>query len=304
MQSLCFLAIPQFHVLTSLFCFVYSILSVENQSEELASQFLSGLQLLVCVIVLGLVFVRPKHKVKKLYILCFVCLFVAISLYLMVENFRRENCLVLFIFEFLSIGMIFSLVVLPNKLIGIALQVQVYLIAICLDLMSFYVYYYMDQFNLNRSISILGSSVIEMITLILCIVCQLNPQKRLADEVHLIIGFYIFCELFVSCTFVAECVNQGVNIFLLGLTILKMSNILLDFILYSFVKLNYPENQIKPGRVDIENPPQKSELRSVATRETLSEDQNSLKQNTQEPIRIERKACPSIQWIQDLLKIY
>ncbi|CAK69254.1 unnamed protein product (macronuclear) [Paramecium tetraurelia] len=304
MQSLCFLAIPQFHVFTTLFCFVYYILSVENQSEELASYFLSGLQLLVGLIVLGLVFARPKHKVRKIYILCFVCLFVAIQVYLLVENFRRENCLVLFILEFFSIEMIFSLVILPNKLIGIVLQVQVYLIAICLDLMSFYIYYYMDKFNLNRSISILGSSVIEMITLILCIVCQLNPQKRLADEVHLIIGFYIFCELFVCCTFVAECVSQGVNAFLIGLTILKISNIFLDFILYPFVKLNYPENQIKPGRVDIENPPQKSELRSVATRETLSDDQNSLKKDAEEPVRIERKACPSIQWIQDLLKIY
>ncbi|CAD8185899.1 unnamed protein product [Paramecium pentaurelia] len=304
MQSMCFFAIPQFHVLTSLFCLIYFAIQLENYSDELPSQLLLIIQFLICLIILGLTFVRPQRKIKKPYIICLVFLFVGISLYLIIVNIRRVDCLVLIIFEFLSIGMISSLVLFSNKQIGIAIQIQVYIIAICLDLMSFYLYYYMDKFNLNRSISILGSSVMEIITLILCIICQLNPQKRFANEVHLVIGFYIFCELFVSCTFVAECVNQGINIYLFGLTILKISNIFLDLILYSFVKLNYPENQIKPGRVDIENPPQNTYIKSVATRETFSEDQNALKKSVQEPIHLVRQACPSIQWIQHLLKIY
>lgn len=107
----------------------------------------------------------------------------------------------------------------------------------------------------------------------------------MADEVHLIVGFYTFCELFVSCTFVAECANvnlfnksnqQEVNIYLIGFTILKISNIFLDLILYSFIKLNYPENKTKPGGVDIEDPPQKQDLKNIATRETISEYSSAL----------------------------
>ncbi|CAD8128002.1 unnamed protein product [Paramecium sonneborni] len=303
MQSMCVFAIPQFHFLTSLFSLIYLVLQIENSSEQWLSIIFAVLQFITCLVILGLSYTRPKHKMKKTYIICLVCLFLGISLYLLIVNFQKD-CLVLIILQMLSVGMISSLLILPNKLIGIVIQIQIYVVAVGLDLMSLYLYYFMSKFNLNRAISVVGSGGMEIITLVLCIICQRNPQNRLADEVHLIIGFYIFCELFVSCTFIAECIDQNMNIYLIGLTILKISNMFLDLILYSFVKLNYPENQIKPGRVDIENPPQKMDLRSVATRETLSEYSTIQQKNAQESNGVVRKACPSIQWIQYLLKIY
>ncbi|CAD8070434.1 unnamed protein product [Paramecium primaurelia] len=303
MQSMCCIAIPQFHVLTNLVAMVYFFLQMENQSEQWLTITLGILQFLLSLIILGLTFIKPRHSIKKSYIICLVCLFIGILLYLNIVNFRQD-CLILMILQYLSLGMICSLLMIPNKMIGLVIQIQIYIIAVGLDLMSFYLYYIMGKFNFNRAISVVGSGGMQVIALILFIICQINPQKRLANEVHLIVGFYFFCELFVSCTFVAECANQELNIYLIGITILKISNIFLDLILYSFVKLNYPENQIKLGRVDIENPPQKQDLRSIATRETLSEQSSVLQKSVQEPIGQVRQACPSIQWIQYLLKIY
>ncbi|CAD8193855.1 unnamed protein product [Paramecium octaurelia] len=303
MQSMCVLAIPQFHVLTSLVGLINFILQMENYSEQQLPLTFGILQFLISMIILGLAFARPRYAINKAYIICLIFLFLGISLYLNIANFRKDS-LILMILQYLSIGMICSLMILPNKMIGLVIQIQIYIVAVVLDLMSFYLYYILGNFNFNRAISIVGSGGMEAITLILCIVCQVYPQKRLADEAHLIVGFYIFCELFVSCTFVAECANQEANIALIGFTILKISNIFLDLILYSFLKLNYPENQTRSARVDIENPPQKLDLRSVATRETLSEYSNALQKSVQEPIPHTRKACPSVQWIQYLLNIY
>lgn len=64
-----------------------------------------------------------------------------------------------------------------------------------------------NEFQLNRAIAIVGSGGVGLITLLLCLLCQLKPQRSLTEELHIIVGFYVFCELFICCMIIVECVN-------------------------------------------------------------------------------------------------
>ena len=63
------------------------------------------------------------------------------------------------------------------------------------------------MFSLGRAIAILGSTAFGLITLGLCMLCQLKPGHSFTEDLHIIVGFYLFCEIFTCCMFVTEASN-------------------------------------------------------------------------------------------------
>ncbi|CAK65557.1 unnamed protein product (macronuclear) [Paramecium tetraurelia] len=161
-----------------------------------------------------------------------------------------------------------------------------------------------DQFSLSRAIAIFGSGGFGLLTLFLILLCHFNPKGKVQNELHIIIGFYLFCGLFTCCSITAELVNGVQSIYLVDLVVLKISNVFLDVLIYPFVK--FGEVKLENKMEHFQNCNERQvESGGIQTKESQSELDSALKIRG-EKRNVARKEEEPVtnRWIRCLLEIY
>ncbi|CAD8108616.1 unnamed protein product [Paramecium primaurelia] len=309
MQTICHYALPQFYISTNIISQVYLITRISSLSQEWSIIVLDIIQFLISLTLMVMIFIRHRFQMRKPHLFGLACSFSALSILLTVQKFDHYY-LILIILQQLSSCLLMSLLVLNKNKIGVGIVIQIYLIGFLIDFLSLYIWIFENQFSLSRAIAILGSGGVGLITMILCLLCHANPKGKLQNELHIIIGFYIFCELFICCNIITEIINSVSSIYLIDLILLKISNVFLDVLIYPFAKLYEPKKmQISKNKISseiIENCNTKQfESNGIATKESDYELDSALKIKSDKYIvTIKQEQCTSKKWIQSLLEIY
>ncbi|CAD8124379.1 unnamed protein product [Paramecium sonneborni] len=308
MQVLCHYSIPQFYTTTNIISLIYISIKNSNLQFDWLTLTLQILQFLISLILMVLIFIRHKYQIRKPLLIALAISFCAISIILLIQQFDYYY-LMLIIFQQLALCLLMSLLILNKNLIGFGIVIQIYMIGFLIDFLSFDIWIFKDQFSLNRSIAIMGFGAVGLIIFVLCMLSRLKPEGKLKQELHIIVGFYIFCELFICCNIITEMINNVCNIYLIDLILLKISNVFLDILIFPFAKYNVPKMQISKSQISseiIENYNTKNlECNVIATKESESELNSALKIRSDKHIVVLRQEQNATnKWIQSLLEIY
>ncbi|CAK57214.1 unnamed protein product (macronuclear) [Paramecium tetraurelia] len=307
MQSLCHYALPQFYTTTILISQVYLVTRISSISQEWSTLIMGIVQFLLSFALMVMIFIRHKFQMRKPNLFGLASCHTILSILLAIQQFDHYY-LMLIILQQMAACLLLSLIVLnKNKIaVGIVFPLSLHLVWI----RHFMVRMFQNQFSLSRAIAILGSGGVGLITMILCLLCQAKPQGKLQNELHIIIGFYIFCELFICCNIITEIINSDSSIYLIDLILLKVSNVLLDVLIYPFAKFHEPTKmQISKNKISseiIENcNTRQFECSTIPTKESDYELDSALKIKSDKHIVMNKiEQCTSKMWIKPLLEIY
>ncbi|CAD8206313.1 unnamed protein product [Paramecium octaurelia] len=309
MQTLSHYALPQFYTTTIIISQVYPITRISSISQEWPTLIMEIAQFLISLALMVMIFIRHKFQIRKPHLFGLASCLTILSILLAIQQFDHYY-LILIILQQLATCLLLSLIVLNKNKIGVGIVLQIYLIGFLVDFLSLYIWIFQSQFNLGRAVAILGSGGVGLITLILCLLCQAKPQGKLQNELHIIVGFYIFCELFICCNIITEIVNSNSSIYLIDLILLKVSNVLLDVLIYPFAKFHEPAKmQISKNKISseiIENcNTRQFECTTMPTKESEYELDSALKIKSDRHIVTNKiDQCVSKMWIKPLLEIY
>ncbi|CAD8208669.1 unnamed protein product [Paramecium pentaurelia] len=301
MQVLCQYALPQFYIVTNIISLVYLIIGISSLTSDWPSLVIEILHFLVSLTLIIMIAVKKRYQTRKPHFLGVASCFSALSIILAIQKFDQYYLLLILVQQ-LACCLLISLLMLNKKRIGVGVVLQIYLIGFLIDVFSIEIWVFQNQFSLSRAIAILGSGGIGLITLILSLLCHFNPKGKLQNELHIIIGFYIFCELFICCNIIAELVNGVQSIYLIDLMILKISNVFLDVLIYPFVRFHQPnmENKISSEPID-----KQFECQGIATKESDCELDSALKiRSDKQNVVVKEKQSDTNKWIQSLLELY
>ncbi|CAD8119745.1 unnamed protein product [Paramecium sonneborni] len=307
MQVLCHYSLPQFYITTNIISLVYISMKIKSLSTDWLALVLKIMQFLLSLTLIVMIFNRHRFQIKKSHSIGLAISFCALSIILTIQNFDYYY-LMLILFQILSLCLLMSLLLLNKHQIGFLVVFQIYMIGLIIDFLSFHIWIFQDQFSLNRSIAVLGSGAFGLITLFLCLLCHFKPQGTLRNELHIIVGFYIFCELFICCNIITEIVNNVSNIYLIDLILLKISNLFLDILIYPFSKFHAPKIQFSKNKISNEitqNNTRHLECNGITTKESECELESALKVKSEQHIAVfNQEQNTSNKWIQSLLEIY
>ncbi|CAD8179476.1 unnamed protein product [Paramecium octaurelia] len=302
MQVLCQYALPQFYAVSNIVSSVYLMTKISSLNSDWPNLVMGILQFLLSLTLLTMIAVKNRLKIRKPHVLAVACCFSALSIILAIQKFDHYY-LLLIILQQLVCCLLISLLVLSKNRIGLGVVSQLYLIGIFIDAFSIDIWVFEDQFSQSRAIAIFGSGGFGLLTLFLILLCHFNRKGKLQNELHIIIGFYIFCELFTCCSITAELVNGVQSMYLVDLLLLKISNVFLDMLIYPFVK--FREVKLENKMEHFENCNERQvESGGIQTKESECELDSALKIRGARQTVVRKEEEPvTNRWIRCLLEI-